>query len=822
MNTLITTQGYVISEDVPLVRPKLMNRRVQSLGYGANDKNKQTEQRSPVTADRELDDAEETREDKMEVGSGTRRSSRRRNQSDDAAVRGDDNKGRSASVTPRRRYRDIAPTPETATLKSGVSVPSVSKESYVPADEQPDDEMAMGFSEPRQRGRSVEPQSSRLAHYSSTISSTARSASRGRGPPLHPVASPVGILKSSASKHSDTITDNTGVSTATGVVVDRALKTIENWRALSEMNFKANPSTDNMECNFNNEGANVDLRQAPSPTASTINPDSDRAQTLRAREQELERKEKARLRVMKYMQEVDSRVCQRRGGQSMMRVYSAGANNVEGGSAKPPRPWEVERMDRRHSFGGRLSDERPDKGMGDKKQLMIPSLLEKEDESNNSSTIFRGIQEDEAPLPPPTNASHDAVVESLQSRLEYYKFQFKNNEKQMRKLQFDLEHATNKQQIQQQRHEEEQKEGAKAREEEMEQFRLAMEEAENAVKALESTIEELNQVSREKESSIHDLETSLELLEKELEECRQSNDERLLGYEEHVKALKEGIACLEAMLKTKDASIMNLEGRVQELESDLECVMGDLVRIKEELAEANASLAEKDQLLNDGQQEVDAAKCKLVEQFEEYRVDLSSKLEATNLHIEAITKEKDSLIQSLNEKVSFLESCLDEKETELENHDDCAKKNDELKEKMHTLAIALTEKDRLIHSFQFQQRLDIPPRGYSHRVISPRVPKFYDFHEFSSISESPRSIHERLEYLEDFEPRASTRRRSSRRRQSSGKPPKSRSSSRRRYRDAVPITPESSYHDARDCCDDNERELSSDSFSKEDSIFDFA
>jgi hypothetical protein len=32
------------------------------------------------------------------------------------------------------------------------------------------------------------------------------------------------------------------------------------------------------------------------------------------------------------------------------------------------------------------------------------------------------------------------------------------------------------------------------------------------------------------------------------------------------------------------------------------------------------------------------------------------------------------------------------------------KKNDELKEKMHTLAIALTEKDRLIHSFQFQQR----------------------------------------------------------------------------------------------------------------------
>ena len=233
------------------------------------------------------------------------------------------------------------------------------------------------------------------------------------------------------------------------------------------------------------------------------------------------------------------------------------------------------------------------------------------------------------------------------------------------------------------------------------QFRVAMKEAEHAVKALEETIQKLEQASKDKDELITMLQARVKELEAELEQSTATMLEKEIEHQESVKTLNESIAQACGEVKNREASIAELETKTAELEATLDKTKEQRTVFQTELANVQKNVAEKDERLKTTQDELASTKDLLQGQMALYKNEISSSLENTTQLMARMSKEKDSLINSLNAKIDMLEQSLTDvnydKDMKVVNHEENEK---ELNEKIHNLAMALTDKDKIIAELQ--------------------------------------------------------------------------------------------------------------------------
>jgi len=240
-----------------------------------------------------------------------------------------------------------------------------------------------------------------------------------------------------------------------------------------------------------------------------------------------------------------------------------------------------------------------------------------------------------------------------------------------------------------------------AKDADISQFRVAMKEAEHAVKALEETIQKLEQASKDKDELIAMLQARVKELEAELEQSTAKMLEKEIEHQEGVKTLNESIAQACGEVKDKEASIAELEAKTAELGMTLDKTKEQRTVFQTELANAQKNSIEKDERLKTTQDELASTKDLLQGQMTLYKNEISSSLSNTTQLMERMSKEKDSLIHSLNAKIEMLEQSLTEsnydKDMGAVKHEENEK---ELNEKIHNLAMALTDKDKIIAELQ--------------------------------------------------------------------------------------------------------------------------
>jgi predicted nucleic acid-binding Zn-ribbon protein len=389
--------------------------------------------------------------------------------------------------------------------------------------------------------------------------------------------------------------------------------------------------------------------------------------------QEQARKDQARQRLMERMKEIDTRVKSRRGGT---------------------KPWEVNSRPNTHVLDGV-----PDQ---DQSKLIVPPLMDEDGVWRDPVSSSPGITS-------PTNMASanfdDGVVKSLQSRVEYYKTCLKSNESKLDEL-IDSEKELHEMLENQQReHEQQLKQDAEAHEKEINEINEAMEEAKSAIDVLESTIEKLNEASGEKDECIRELKEKLGLVELELKERIITNEERVTDYEEKLTGVKKNVNELKNAISDKDEKIASAEKKTKALEEEVAKLADQCSKTESAYKSTCDSVQEKDRLLAKTVKDMEQEKNDLVFNFEQYRGDLEYKVEATSVRMEALVKEKDKLIGSLNRKINLLESSLAEKEGEVKENAQWKLRHIELeatwmvKEKelnnnIQTLAMSMTEKDK--------------------------------------------------------------------------------------------------------------------------------
>ena len=233
------------------------------------------------------------------------------------------------------------------------------------------------------------------------------------------------------------------------------------------------------------------------------------------------------------------------------------------------------------------------------------------------------------------------------------------------------------------------------------QFRVAMKEAEHAVKALEETIQKLEQASKDKDELITMLQARVKELEAELEQSTAKMLEKEIEHQESVKTLNESIAQACGEVKDNESSIAELETKTADLEATLDKTKEQRTVFQTELANAQKNLVEKDERLKTTQDELASTKDLLQGQMALYKNEISSSLKNTTQLMARMSKEKDSLINSLNAKIEMLEQSLTEsnydKDMGVVKHEENEK---ELNEKIMNLAVALTDKDKIIAELQ--------------------------------------------------------------------------------------------------------------------------
>jgi len=239
------------------------------------------------------------------------------------------------------------------------------------------------------------------------------------------------------------------------------------------------------------------------------------------------------------------------------------------------------------------------------------------------------------------------------------------------------------------------------RDDEIQQFKMAMKEAERAVAALEETIQHLEEASNEKDELIKQLRTKVKVLENELEKSNKSNLQKEIEHQEHIRMLNESISQMGAAVKKRDGSISSFQTKMEELEAELAKTLVQFNSSQAAVANAQKTFAKKDQRLKAFEQELTSTKELQQGQMDLFKNEISSSLENTTQLMDLMSKEKDSLIDSLNAKIPVLEQSVAELEEEKEQGGLLGvEKENELNEKIHTLALALTEKDRQIGVFQ--------------------------------------------------------------------------------------------------------------------------
>ena len=258
--------------------------------------------------------------------------------------------------------------------------------------------------------------------------------------------------------------------------------------------------------------------------------------------------------------------------------------------------------------------------------------------------------------------------------------------------------------------------------EQVKQFRLAMKEAEVTVVALEETIQSLEAAVNEKDELIAQLKNRVKSLETELEQSQATKLEGEIQHLESVTLLNESISQLGMDIKGRETSLFELQAKTTGLEAELAKAIQQLASSQTELAEAQKCIVEKDIKLQVSENEVLTTKEMLHGHIDLYKNEISLSLQNTTRLMDLMTKEKDSLIESLNAKIAMLEESLaeveEEKEASSKSHD---AKEKELNEKINTLAVALTKKDEQIALLRKEnkksssrRRRSVPPSSHNH------------------------------------------------------------------------------------------------------------
>ena len=463
------------------------------------------------------------------------------------------------------------------------------------------------------------------------------------------------------------------------------------------------------------------------------------------------RKEKARTRVQQYIRKIDRKI---QGGKQLKRVYSVGDIGYNGTTPSTIRPWEVGEPhphtddwtssdSRRHSFGGvgGISDDKSfaSKGNGSWKQktstvFRANAALELDCDSKlpfDESSIIR--QEHRRHI---TSLSRDdGDSESLHS---------KARSKKMHQRQHSLRS------VKSQSNDDVSLLLAHQREKEMQQFEYALQEAQQTVEALETTIELLEEASLDKNESIRQLEKKIEELELAVEENGVQ--------EEIVELLQEHISKLESLVQVKDQTVESLQSQMKELERELTETAEKFAQSQEALLKSHNDIAEKDKLLESVQNDASCAQDAMAEKMEQYRKEIASSLESKTRDLDEISKEKDILIQSLNEQIQALEKGWHVN----------SKKVGVLNEKISTLAIALTEKDKQINALQRELAEEHEVKKELGHSLYPRYASekedIGDSYEESLVSSSQSvstesrslkgSLQDHVQYLQGNEPKA--------------------------------------------------------------------
>lgn len=273
----------------------------------------------------------------------------------------------------------------------------------------------------------------------------------------------------------------------------------------------------------------------------------------------------------------------------------------------------------------------------------------------------------------------------------------------------------------------------KGQDEQMKQFRHAMKEAGATVVALEETIQSLEAAVNEKDALIAALEGRVKSLETELEQSKATKLEEEIQHLDTVTMLNESISQMGIDIKEKETSLSELQAKTTELEEELSKVLEQLATSQTELAGAQKNIYEKDLKLQVTENELLSTKAMLHEHIELYKNEVSQSLQNTAKLMDSMTKEKDSLIESLNAKIAMLEESLaeveEEKEASCKSHET---KDKELNDKIKTLEVELSKKDEQIGMLQKEDKKSsrrLAKQSYHHsRQINERLPSQHRRH----------------------------------------------------------------------------------------------
>jgi hypothetical protein len=385
---------------------------------------------------------------------------------------------------------------------------------------------------------------------------------------------------------------------------------------------------------------------------------------------EQERREQARLRLKKQMEDIDSRL------KGRTRHYDVT-------SPRSLKPWEVasEREHTYHVLNGVADD--------DQSKLIVPPLMDEDGvwrDPTSPSSVYGSSTTG-------AGTHNDGTLKSLQSRVEYYKTCLKSNEKKLDELIDSEKELKDLLKKQQEEYESQQKEDSELHEKEMEEVNSAMSEAKTAIDALESTIEKMNEASKEKDECISDLKVQVNAMEVEMKEAVVINEKRVTEYEKQVTELLQQVS-------EKDDKLLSLEKKTKQLNEELIKMTDSCTRTEAAFESSCKSIKDKEQLLVDTKKKMEQEKDDLIHNFEMYREELANKVDKTTTRMDAIAKEKDNLIETLNRKVELLELRLAEKDEKLKQIGNWSKREDKLMKSMMALTLAMTEKDKEISNLQ--------------------------------------------------------------------------------------------------------------------------
>jgi hypothetical protein len=346
--------------------------------------------------------------------------------------------------------------------------------------------------------------------------------------------------------------------------------------------------------------------------------------------------------------------------------------------------------------GGGGSGGRVDGDIGDygRRRLLLPSLSGPEDEIDDGSSSS-SLHRYGPPTPAPTTGDGGLIVDDVEGKIEAAERSVGlRNLGDYRRL---LEEKDAEMKALARRYEAEMEDAGRemrGRDEKLARYRDAMAEAEGAVAAYEESVRMLERASDEKDALIVELAGRVRELEAELERTLVAKRKMEADLRLAIEAQQEGIARLEKDAGERDAGQAESRAEVTRLEAKLAEVTEQHDASRADLADARRVIALRDERIQSSEQEVALMKEMLQGHIELYKNEISLSLENTTTLMDAMTKQKDSVIESLNAKIALLEQSQAELEEEREAG---ASSNEakfrELNDKIQTLAIALTEKD---------------------------------------------------------------------------------------------------------------------------------